>query len=223
MLDLYCIPGMGVDERLFRYLKPAHCTIKHIKWVTPHKDELLPDYAKRLAEQIDTSRPFALVGVSFGGMCCTEIAKHLEPVKTFLISSCKTSDELPRRIVFWKNLALYKTLSDARYVKAAMLVKKQFGVKTPEQSERFLDMLRAAPKNYFAGAVHCIMHWKNKERPPRLVHIHGDADLVLPYSKIKVPEYTIKGGTHFMVVEKAHEINAIINKELEGLIPQTGK
>lgn len=214
MYNLYCIPGMGVDERLFKFIRPRNCTVKHIKWQTPFPAETLPDYAKRLAEQIDTSKPFVLIGVSFGGMCCTEIAKHLHPVKTFVVSSCKTSDELPKRITFWKNLALYKKLSDERYIQGALFVKRQFGVKTKEQTAKFLEMLRAAPKNYFAGAVHCIMHWNNKLVPDSVVHIHGTADLVLPYRKIKHPNYTIDGGTHFMVVDKAIEINRIIEKEL---------
>ena len=121
MLNVYCIPGMGVDGRLFKNIKLNDCTIHHIKWETPHKSELMSEYAMRLAKQIDTSQPFALIGVSFGGMNCVEIAKQLNPVKTFVISSCKRSDELPLKITFWKRFSLYRKLSDQRYIKGAML------------------------------------------------------------------------------------------------------
>lgn len=217
MLNVYCISGMGVDGRLFRNLRLESCSIHHISWLTPHKNESLPDYAMRLADHIDTTKPFALVGVSFGGMCCVEIAKRLNPVKTFVISSCKKNTELPFRITFWKYLPVYKYIKDAWFVSSAMLVKKQFGVTTKEQKEKFIEMLKAAPPDYFSGAVHCIINWKNDVVPESVIQIHGTNDQVLPHSKIDC-KYKIKGGTHFMIVNRAAEINEIINKELEGLI-----
>ncbi|MCW3071731.1 MAG: hypothetical protein JWO44_1621 [Bacteroidetes bacterium] len=216
MLNVYCIPGMGVDGRLFKNLQLENCNILHVKWLTPVKNESLADYAMRLSAQIDTSQPFALAGVSFGGMCSVEIAKKLNPVKTFVISSCKKSSELPWKITLWKNFRLYKYLSDSRYISGAMLVRKQFGVTGDEQKERFLEMLKAAPENYFSGAVHCIMNWQNEHVPETIVQIHGTADQVLPHKKIDC-HYKIMRGTHFMIVNRSKEINAIINKELEGL------
>lgn len=215
MLDVYCIPGMGVDARFFKNLRLSNCNIHHVKWITPEENESLKSYAMRLSVQIDTSRPFALIGVSLGGMCSIEIAKQLKPVKVFVISSCKKSSELSWKVLFWKKLGFYHFLSDEIYIRGALLVKKQFGVRTEEQKQKFLDMLRSAPKNYFRGAVHCLMTWKSEEVPANVIQIHGDADLVLPIKNIKNCDHIIKGGTHFMMVDKANEINVIINKELE--------
>ena len=86
MLNVYCIPGMGVNERLFRNLKLNNCNILHIKWETPFKNESLPDYAMRLSKQMDTTKPFVLIGVSFGGMCSVEISKQLKIVVGHLLS-----------------------------------------------------------------------------------------------------------------------------------------
>jgi len=208
---------MGVDERMFRNLEIKNCNILHIKWLTPFKNENLPEYALRLAKIIDTSQPFALIGVSFGGMCCIEIAKQLNPVKTFLVSSSKTRAEVPQKIKIWYRVPLYKKLNDDVYKKAALLVKNLFGVTSKEQGERFEQMLNTAPENYFKGAVHCILSWKNQEIPENIIHIHGTADQVLPIKKIVNCNYKIKDGTHFMIVNRAQEINEIINKELENL------
>lgn len=215
MLNVYCIPGMGVDGRLFKNLKLNNCLIHHIKWETPHRNESLASYAMRLANQIDTSQPFALIGVSFGGMCCMEIAKKLKPVKAFIVSSSKTRSEVPQKIIMWKRIPMYKYISDSMYKKAAFLLKKQFGVTNEDQAKKFREMLDTAPENYFKGAVHCIMQWNNKECPESIVHIHGTADQVLPHKLIANCDYTIKNGTHFMMISKADEINKIINKELE--------
>lgn len=204
---------MGVNERLFRNLKLEGCHIHHIKWLTPIKNESLKDYAIRLSEQIDQSEPYCLLGVSFGGMCATEISKELQPYKTFLVSSSKTINEIPNIIKIWNKLPLYRSLSDKHYIKGAMLFKKQFGVNSQEQKERFLEMLNTAPVNYFKRAVHCIVSWNNKEYPENIIHIHGDRDDVLPHKKIKT-DYIIPGGSHFMIINRAEEINDIINKEL---------
>jgi hypothetical protein len=77
-------------------------------------------------------------------------------------------------------------------------------------------MLDEAPQNYFNGAVDCIVKWKNEVRPENLIHVHGTADRVLPHSKVVACDYTIKGGTHFMIINKGEEISEIINKELAG-------
>jgi esterase/lipase len=170
----------------------------------------------RLAKGIDTSVPFALVGVSFGGMCCVEIANRMNPVKTILISSCKTSSEVPFKIRFWKYFPIYRFLKNWAFIDSAMIVKRQFGVTTKEQKEKFLSMMKAAPEDYFKGAVHCILTWKNDVVPESVVQIHGTGDEVLPHKKIDC-KYKITGGSHFMIITKADEINRIVNKELEGL------
>lgn len=205
---------MGVNERLFRNLKLNNCIIHHIKWETPFKNESLPDYAIRLSKQIDTDQPFVLIGVSFGGMCSVEISKQQNPVKTFIISSSKFSDELPMKIAFWRTFPFYRFFSDGFYKNAVMLAKKQFGVITEEQKISFRKMLDEAPENYFNGAVDCIVKWRNETRPKNLIHIHGTSDRVLPYRKVAACDYTIKDGTHFMIINKGEEISKIINEEL---------
>lgn len=217
MLQVYCIPGLGINEEIFSNLSLKNCSIHYIKWITPLKNETLPNYAARLAEQIDTSQPFALIGMSFGGMCAVEIAKKLKCVKTILVSSSKTAGEIPINIRMWGNLPLYKNFNDTFYKNAAINIKSLFGVKSKEQGERFERMLNSAPENYFAGAINCIVTWQNKEIPENLIHIHGTADLVLPYSKIENCNYTIKDGTHFMIANRAEEISVIINEELKNI------
>ena len=218
MLNVYCIPGLGINEEIFRNLELENCTVRYIKWISPLKNERLPEYASRLAEQIDSSHPFALIGMSFGGMCAVEIAKRLNPIKTILVSSNKTCAETPMNMRMWAQFPFYKNFNDSFYKGAAMSIKSLFGVKSKEHSERFERMLNSAPENYFAGAIHCLLTWDNREVPQNLVHIHGTADLVLPYQKVSNCDYTIKDGTHFMIVNKSEEINAIINEELRASI-----
>lgn len=207
MMRIYLIPGLGVDERLFMNLRLPGCEVYYIRWILPHKNESLPQYALRLADQIDTSQPFMLGGVSFGGMCATEIAKTLKPVKVILISSCKTHDELPWYIRGWKYFPLHKLFGDRFYINLAVRFKGMFGFRK-DQEKLFRDMLESMPKGYFQRACNCIISWKNDSHEPT-VHIHGDNDRILPFSYIK-NAIRVKGGSHVMVLNDAEEVSRLV-------------
>ena len=57
--------------------------------------ESLKSYALRLAGGINQSVPFAIIGLSFGGMLATEMATVLHPQRTVLVSSVPTKQQLP--------------------------------------------------------------------------------------------------------------------------------
>jgi len=101
------------------------------------------------------------------------------------------------------------------FKKGAMIVKKQFGVFSEEQKNKFLEMLNTAPQNYYVGAVNSILNWENISYPDNVIHIHGTSDKVLPNRKNVKYDYLIEGGTHFMIINRAEEINKIINEELK--------
>src|ERR1035437_6749894 len=129
MHTLYFIPGLGADERLFSKLKLPGYKKKFIKWLVPKENESLPHYAKRLSAQIDSSKSFSLIGVSFGGMLAVEMSKFLKPKKIFLISSAKTNRELPASIHPFRYFPVYNFLPESMLQSAAVFNKNQFGIK----------------------------------------------------------------------------------------------
>ncbi len=88
---IYLFPGQGSDERLFKHLvlPPGYDTL-HISYLVPEKHESLAAYAMRFIEEINCSSPFILMGVSLGGMICTELSDTLAPLRTILISNRMT-------------------------------------------------------------------------------------------------------------------------------------
>ena len=62
----------------------------------------MADYSRTLAQQIDTSRRFSIIGVSLGGMLAVEMSKYLQPEEVILIASAKTRDELPTKYRFFQ-------------------------------------------------------------------------------------------------------------------------
>ena len=108
---IYLIPGQGADERLFSKLSlDTNFEIRKIHHITPEKGMTIPGYALALSAQIDTTKPFILVGVSLGGMVATEMGDFLHPEKIIIISSAKCCEELPGRYKFQRKMPLYKAV-----------------------------------------------------------------------------------------------------------------
>jgi len=213
-LNVYCIPGLGMNALLFKNLELPNCNIIPISWLSPKKNETLPEYAMRLSAQIDTSKPFVLIGVSFGGMCAIEISKKLQPLQTILISSCKVCTEIPTALRILKYIPLHLLLSDVMYMKCTLFILKRLGV-TKALKKEFNEMLKLPPENYYSRSIDMILNWKNNTIPPRVIHIQGNKDHVLFYKKNVHYDYTIEDGSHFMIVDKADEINKIIEGETD--------
>jgi pimeloyl-ACP methyl ester carboxylesterase len=214
MHTLYFIPGLGADERLFSKLKLPGYKKKFIKWLVPKENESLPHYAKRLSAQIDSSKSFSLIGVSFGGMLAVEMSKFLKPKKIFLISSAKTNRELPASIHPFRYFPVYNFLPESMLQSAAVFNKNQFGIKNKEEEKLFSDMLLSCPKGYLQSAMQMILEWRNTSYPDNLIHIHGGKDRFFPIYKIKDP-IVIPNGTHFMPYNSSNEVEKIILKELK--------
>lgn len=82
-MNVYFISGLGVDERAFKnIILPENYSVHNIRWIELLEKESLESYSTRLIAQIDQQKPFALVGLSFGGMIAAEISNQIPVNKT---------------------------------------------------------------------------------------------------------------------------------------------
>ncbi|WP_317899173.1 alpha/beta hydrolase [Aurantibacillus circumpalustris] len=211
---VYTIPGLGTDRNLFKNISIPQHSLKILEWPKPEPAFTLSDYAKTFIDQIDKSTPINMMGVSFGGMLCCEIADLIQVKKLVLISSCKTREELPIRIKFLKIFPLHKLVRDSGYRKLVSKLSWFIGFEKNDLFE-FKQMAQSMPPNYFKYCIDMIINWPRKYNSQTIYHIHGLADRLLPSSKIKNFE-PIKNGNHAMVVYKAHELNSILKKVFNG-------
>src|SRR5215831_20744668 len=91
---IYCISGLGTDEKVFHNLEIDGYSLEYLPWITHNKNETLRDYSLRMAEQINDSQP-VILGLSLGAMIGIEIARHKPVKKLIIISGVKTRRELP--------------------------------------------------------------------------------------------------------------------------------
>lgn len=209
---IYCISGLGADEKIFTNLHINGYELRYIPWIKPHKKERIDQYAKRMAEYIKDDSP-VLLGVSFGGMMGIEIAKQMPVQKLILVSSIKSVNELPRWMKAAGTLKLDKLLPTRLHKFTEKIDNVRLGVSNKEEKE----MVRAYRKNadliFIDWAISQAINWKNNWQPDNIIHIHGDKDRIFRIKKIK-PTYVIKDGTHMMIYNRAKEISDFVAKEL---------
>lgn len=209
---IYCISGLGAGEKIFSNLRLGGYRLQHIPWVQPQENEPMAAYASRMIASIRHKDPM-LLGVSFGGMMGIEIAKQLSLKKLFLISSIKSSDELPVWMKAAGRLRLDKVIHVQSLPFMEMIGNKRLGVSTEEEKQMVKVYRQSADPVYVNWAVHQVINWKNKWYPEYAVHIHSDKDSVFPLKNVK-PHHTINGGTHMMIFKRASEISDLILSEI---------
>lgn len=95
-ITVYFISGMCYNCKVFDKLRlPKGYKKAYIEWFIPSPDESLSEYAHKMAKTIDTSRPFILIGYSFGAVIMQEMTLFLKPEKCVIISSFKSKREIP--------------------------------------------------------------------------------------------------------------------------------
>ncbi|MGC4232566.1 MAG: alpha/beta hydrolase [Niabella sp.] len=214
---VYCIPGFGVDERIFANLE-VDADLQFLNWIKPCQKEGIEDYARRMAENIKEERP-VILGVSFGGMIAIEIDKFLPAKQVIIISGVKCRKELPFHLKCIGNLRLDKIFPVKKIQQSSKvyeIANKRLGAVTPQEKAFANAYRRNADIGYVKWSFDKILNWKNKEYPPGIIHIHGDADRIFPIKTIN-PTHIIKSGTHMMIMNRAKEISAIINDGLKNV------
>lgn len=211
---VYLFPGQGADERLFKHLElpPGYDTV-HISYPVPEKNESLAIFALRFIGVIDLNAPYILMGVSLGGMICTELSDTIAPLKTILISSAKTTLELPNRYTINQHIHLNRIIPKGLTKCGARMLQ---GIVEPDRKndkETFKEMLKAKDPLYLKRTVDMIVNWDRTSYSEKIVHIHGDADHTIPIKNVSY-DYLIKEGSHMMMITRADEINRIIGNIL---------
>lgn len=215
MKKVYFISGLGADKRAFSFLDLSFCDPVFIEWVKPLQKESLQQYAIRLKEQIIEPAP-VIVGVSFGGMLATEIAKSDITVKAIIISSNKVKKEFPKFYLIGKYVPIYKWVPSVLLKKAGIFRKMFFGPAGENQKKVFHQILSDTDTKFTKWAINSILHWENEVQPDNVTHIHGTSDKLLPYRLVKA-DHTVYKGTHLMIMNHHKEISALLKNIITGV------
>lgn len=207
-MKVYLLPGLGADERIFRYLDLKSFEVVPLRWHTPNGDESIEDYAKKLAEQIDRDNP-VLIGMSFGGIMAIELGKILKAHKIIIISSVISFNELPAMYRLAGKVQVHRMLSGSLLKSSHRLMNWVMGATDPMRRDLLAEMLRDTNEHFLRWAIHKIVTWKNTAVVPNVYRIHGTNDRILP---LRRADFIINNGSHLAIANRAEEVTLFIKK-----------
>lgn len=211
--NIYCFSGLGADEKLFSNLRVPHYRLKYINWLKPVAKETLPQYARRLSQQVDEREP-VLLGVSFGGMLAIEAAKYVQASQTIIISSIQSAAHFPFYYHWANKLQVIKFIPNQLLVTPSPVADFLFGAETTADKKLLRHFAHTANPAFIKWALQAIINWKNDTLPQNLAHLHGTKDCIIPLPKNV--HHVIKGGGHLMVYNRADSVNKLLQLLLPG-------
>jgi pimeloyl-ACP methyl ester carboxylesterase len=206
---VYLLPGLGATGDAFKFLDFQDYERRVIQWIQPEKGEKLDAYVDRLKEQIEDPENSMLCGLSFGGIVAIELAKRLPVRKTIIISSVKTWTEFPNTIKLARLIPLHKLLKADFISKFSFWYWIPFGRISADDKQLIKSMIELMDGSFTDWCAEQAVYWKNTFIPDNVYHIHGTSDRIFPSFHID-NFYKIKGGTHYMIINRAEEINEYI-------------
>jgi len=209
-MKIYALGGLGADKRTFNYITLNNHQLVCLDWLIPANEETIESYAQRMCDLIDKDEPFAVLGVSFGGMIMTEVSKLCNAEHTILISSVCKSSELRWIYRAAGKFNLDKIIPYKLIVGSTRLVHYLFGVKLMRDKELLKAIMEDMDPAFISWAISVIVRWKN-EVAIDAVRIHGEKDRVLPVNN-KETDHLFKGAGHFIIVNEAENISKIIDQ-----------
>ena len=87
------------------------------------------------------------------------------------------------------------------------------GIGNKEMKRIVYDYVRKTDPKFVRWSLNEILTWRQSDKLPGLVHIHGSNDHLLPCRYVKA-DYIVQKGGHLMVMNKAGEVNRILKEIL---------
>ncbi len=214
MHKVYCLSGLGADQRVFQFINLPGVELVHVKWLPPHRHEPLGAYARRLLAQFDAQGPVTILGVSFGGIVAQEVATLLPCRRVIILSSIKGPAEMSPAISLVRRMGVDR-LVPGWLLKAGNTLTGNyyFSIRTRTEARLLREIVRDTDPVFLRWAVNEVVRWQPPASVPGLVHLHGTADRIFPAGHIR--NFTpIPGGGHFMIVQEAPLLSRLISEAL---------
>lgn len=209
----YFISGLAADRRVFSKLElPHHIEVIYLDWLPVQPCESLQQYSLRLAQPIKKDDPFILIGLSFGGIVAIEISKVFSPFKVILISSAARVEQIPVIYRLIGRLKMELILSSGMLIVLKPFLYWFFGPLSKDSAKLIGEYISSADHRLLIWSLGKISRWRNNEKLPQLVQIHGASDRVFPVARSGA-DYIVEGG-HLCVYDNSPAVSSVLTKLL---------
>jgi alpha/beta superfamily hydrolase len=211
---IHCISGLGADHRVFQKLDIPGATLKPVPWPYFDKYDEMACYAQKVGVLIPEGPDDVILGLSFGGMLASEIARVRQSQKVIIVSSVKSPDELPPVSKTVRFVIEHKLMPMSIATLPAKPLLHRFGAYSEEEMALVRSILSDTEPHFARCASKAIIEWQTRiPAPSDIVHIHGTADQMLLPDRVE-PTHWVEGGQHIMIYSKAEEVSRLIARHL---------
>ncbi len=216
MKKLYLIPGLGSDKRIYDpYLPVEGYDSEVIELIDANNETDWEEYIQLYLNRIDQDQDFSLVGISFGGIICSELSQRCSPEKVVYISTIKNSSEKPWFIRLGRYLPLHKLIPGQWLIDIHVWRFKRLRnlSKAKDRFTIMIDMAQKTKPHFISWVTNRVVKWNFKGEAGSYSHIHGTRDLLFPIRRIKnaIP---VSGGSHLVVMFQRKKIKELLDKAL---------
>lgn len=206
-MKLYIISGLGADKKILEKLVfNSGIEPVHIPCLIPEKDENFYNYVQKIAEKIDDSEEFYLLGYSFGGILVQEIHKIKPAKKVVILGSIRSDHEKSKLMKICKKIGFVKYLPLRIFSSPIFysFLKKIFDSENPMLMQYF----QMKDPYYLKWSINRILQWKSDETDG-VIQILADKDIIFPLKNSR-PDFVIKNATHLFPITKHREVSKIL-------------
>ena len=216
-MKIYLIPGLGYNHRIFEKLDFEGLDVEYINWIEPKDNEKLNDYSKRLFSKLDDKNgEIILIGHSLGGIVSQEISTVKNIKKIILLSSIKSSKEMPFFFRIVSPLKIYKFFTKEMSIKTIRFWGKGHGFETAEEQKLFKSMVGSQSNKYLQWALKELSKWKSPQVPKHteVFQLHGTKDKTFPFKLIEKSDFVIKDAGHIVLYKQPKIVSQKILEEI---------
>lgn len=210
-MKLYVISGLAADFTVLERIKfPENLEVVFIDWLIPTKKEAFSHYVERMAEKIDVSEPFSLLGYSFGGIIVQEIDKIKPAEKIVILGSIKSDKEKSRFIKLGEVTKIPRYMPESMFNLKSIIMYSVARKLVDPRNPKLMQYVKVTDQYYLKWSLEQVSAWKSGVNP-KVIQVLGSKDIVFPvkYSK---PDYIVEGGTHLFPATKAKEVSRILEE-----------
>lgn len=210
-MKLYVISGLAADFTVLERIKfPENLEVVFIDWLIPTKKEAFSHYVERMAEKIDVSEPFSLLGYSFGGIIVQEIDKIKPAEKIVILGSIKSDKEKSRFIKLGEVTKIPRYMPESMFNLKSIIMYSVARKLVDPRNPKLMQYVKVTDQYYLKWSLEQVSAWKSAVNP-KVIQVLGSKDIVFPvkYSK---PDYIVEGGTHLFPATKAKEVSRILEE-----------
>ncbi len=220
MAQLLLLPGIGANHLLFSKTLKAFPEAQVPEWQIPLPRESLAAYAKRWAPSFSNG-PYALVGMSFGGMVALELSKWVNTQSVVLLSSCWKTRAIMTRFRVLEQMSRWVPDAVVRHgvrtLGAPVTAKRQ--AVPPAERDLLVQMSRELNLPFARWACFAASTWQfdlttEENRPYPVLALHGRKDRVIPLVEEPWVD-VVEDGRHLLPLTHPDRVNEIIRRALQ--------